>query len=68
MVFRLYFSAVLFSRPTALALANGVGSNAWRPSFSNSAFAFSQASVASDGTSSGSRPKNEVSAVDAYSG
>jgi len=49
-VFRSYFSAVDLSRPTALALANGVGSNASRPSFSNSALAFSQASVASAGT------------------
>src|SRR5882724_9211801 len=63
-----YFSAVFFSVPTALALANGVGSKATRPSFSNSSSAFSHASVASDGTSSGSSPKNEVSAVLAYSG
>ena len=34
-------SAVFFSVPTALALANGVGGNAVSPSFSNSALAFS---------------------------
>src|ERR1700710_585588 len=68
MVFRSYFSAVVLSSPTALALANGVGSKAVRPSFSNSSFDFSHASVASEGTSSGSRPKNEVRAVLAYSG
>ncbi len=38
---RPYFSAVFFRVPTALALANGVGGNAVRPSFSNSALAFS---------------------------
>ena len=49
--------------PTAFASANGVGGKATRPSFANSAFAFSYASVASDGIFSGFDAKNEVSAV-----
>ena len=46
-------SAVSVRSPTALALVNGVGGKATRPSASSSAFASSYASVASPGTSSG---------------
>ena len=61
-------SAWSASRPTALALENSVGANATRPFSSNSGCAWSIASCPSDGTSSGAVLKNEVSAVEVYSG
>ncbi len=62
------FWAVDFNAPTALALAKGVGGNACTFSFLKSALACAYAASALAGTFSGSTPKNEVSAVLAYSG
>ncbi len=62
------WSARFFSMPTAFALVNGVGANATRPSFAKSLCAWSTASLASVGMSSGFTLKNEVSAVLVYSG
>ncbi len=61
-------SAVDVSSPTAFALENGVGGYAVRPLSSNSVCESSNACCAFAGTSSGGVLKNEVSAVDVYSG
>ena len=60
-------SAFALVSPTAFALRTEP-ERTTRPSFSNSAAAWSAASWGSAGTSSGAAPKNDVSAVPVYSG
>ena len=61
-------SAVSVNSPTAFALENGVGGYATSPRLSKSSCVSSYACCGSPGTSSGANSKNEVSAVDVYSG